>query len=279
VPYTRGREVSRPAHDILAEIQTLADNNIKEVTLLGQNVNSYGKTNGHADEGTDFPALLRSVSTIVGIERIRFTTSHPKDLSEDLMRTFQEIDKLCPHFHLPVQSGSNRILKRMNRKYTIESYTDKVNTLRSFQPDIALTTDIIVGFPGETEEDFAATMDLLHTIRFHSSFSFKYSDRPNAKSISFDNKVEEAEKSKRLQRLQAAQDAITLERNQEYIGRQLRVMVEGQSKAAAGQLSGRSETNHIVNFDGDRLQPGETVEVMITEGLLHSLRGMLVQPG
>ncbi len=279
VPYTRGREVSRPVHDILAEIQTLADNNIKEVTLLGQNVNSYGKTNGQAGEATDFPALLRSVSTIAGIERIRFTTSHPKDLSEDLMRTFQEIDKLCPHFHLPVQSGSNRILKRMNRKYTIESYIDKVKTLRSFRPDIALTTDIIVGFPGETEEDFDATMDLLQTVRFHSSFSFKYSDRPNAKSISFDNKVEEAEKSKRLQRLQAAQDAITLERNQEYVGRKLRVMVEGQSKAASGQLSGRSETNHVVNFDGDRLKPGETVEVMITEGLLHSLRGVLVQPG
>jgi len=279
VPYTRGREVSRPVHDILAEIQTLADNNIKEVTLLGQNVNSYGKTNGQAGEATDFPALLRSVSTIAGIERIRFTTSHPKDLSEDLMRTFQEIDKLCPHFHLPVQSGSNRILKRMNRKYTIEAYIDKVNTLRSFRPDIALTTDIIVGFPGETEEDFAATMALLQTIRYHAAFSFKYSDRPNAKAVSFASKVEETEKSKRLQRLQAAQDAITRARNQEYIGRKLSVMVEGQSKAAAGQLSGRSETNHIVNFNGDRLKPGETVAVTITEGLLHSLRGILAQPG
>ena len=274
VPYTRGREVSRPALDILAEIETLADNGIKEVTLLGQNVNSYGKTNGRAD-AVDFPGLLRAVSAISGIERVRFTTSHPKDLSEELMRTFQEIDKLCPHFHLPVQSGSNRILKSMNRKYTIEAYIDKVNTLRSFRPDIALTTDIIVGFPGETEEDFEATMALLQTIRYHSAFSFKYSDRPNAKSIAFANKVEETEKAQRLKKLQTAQDAITLERNQEYIGKKLAVMVEGESKAASGQLSGRSETNHIVNFDGNGLERGATVTVTITEGLLHSLRGVL----
>jgi tRNA-2-methylthio-N6-dimethylallyladenosine synthase len=242
---------------------------------LGQNVNSYGKTGEQTAKGTDFPALLRRVAAVEGIERIRFTTSHPKDLSRELMRTFQEIDKLCPHFHLPVQSGANRILKRMNRKYTVESYIDQVNTLRSFRPDIALTTDIVVGFPGETEEDFAATMDLVEMIRFHSAFSFKYSDRPNAKSASFTNKVTEPEKIDRLQRLQARQDAITLERNREYVGRQLRVMVEGQSKAAAGQMGGRSETNHIVNFNGDNLLPGETVVVTITEGLLHSLRGVL----
>jgi tRNA-2-methylthio-N6-dimethylallyladenosine synthase len=274
VPYTRGREVSRPTEDILAEIATLADNGIKEVTLLGQNVNSYGKTNGRAD-AVDFPGLLRAVSAISGIERVRFTTSHPKDLSEELMLTFQEIDKLCPHFHLPVQSGSNRILKSMNRKYTIETYIDKVNSLRSFRPDIALTTDIIVGFPGETEEDFAATLALLQEIRYHSAFSFKYSDRPNAKSVSFANKVTEPDKSARLKKLQAAQDAITLERNREYIGKTLPVMVEGESKAASGQMSGRSETNHIVNFDGHGLKRGDTVLVTISEGLLHSLRGVL----
>jgi tRNA-2-methylthio-N6-dimethylallyladenosine synthase len=278
VPYTRGREISRPPDDIVAEITALAARGIKEVTLLGQNVNSYGKTGAQADAGFDFPALLRRVAAIQGIERIRFTTSHPKDLSRELMQTFQQIDKLCPHFHLPVQSGSNRILKRMNRKYTVESYKDLVNALRSFRPDIALTTDIIVGFPGETEEDFCATMSLLETVRFHSAFSFKYSDRPNAKSASFTNKVSEAEKTDRLKRLQGRQDVITLERNREFVGWKLKVMVEGQSKAADGQMSGRSATNHIVNFNGNGLLPGETVLVTITEALLHSLRGELTTP-
>jgi tRNA-2-methylthio-N6-dimethylallyladenosine synthase len=279
VPYTRGREISRPPDDIVAEITALAANGIKEVTLLGQNVNSYGKTGARAAVGIDFPALLHRVAAVSGIERIRFTTSHPKDLSRKQMQTFQEIDKLCPHFHLPVQSGSNRVLKRMNRKYTVEAYIDQVNALRSFRHDIALSTDIIVGFPGETDEDFNATMDLLETVRFHSAFSFKYSDRPNAKSASFTNKVSEPEKTDRLKLLQARQDVITLERNREYVGRRLSVMVEGQSKAAAGQMSGRSETNHIVNFDGNGLRPGETVLVTITEGLLHSLRGVLTTPG
>lgn len=278
VPYTRGREVSRPAGDILAEISLLAGSGVKEVTLLGQNVNSYGKVGGTGAGEMDFPDLLRAVTKIAGIERIRFITSNPRDLSEKLMAAFAELDKLCPHFHLPVQSGSNRILKRMNRKYTVESYLEKVVALRGYRPDIALTTDIIVGFPGETDTDFEATMQLLETVRFHSAFSFKYSDRPNARSVSFANKVPEQEKSQRLSKLQTRQDEITLARNREYIGRQETVLVEGDSKAAAGQYRGRTGSNHIVNFNADYLvPPGDLVEVLIKEGLQHSLRGRVLE--
>jgi len=275
VPHTRGREISRPAEDVLSEIKFLAENGVKEVTLLGQNVNSYnGLLSSRSLNGANknFPALLRMAAKVEGIERLRFTTSHPKDLSEELIVCFAEIEKLCPHFHLPVQSGSNRILKRMNRKYTIDTYLEKVDMLRSIRPDIALTTDIIVGFPGETREDFDATMNLLETIRFHSAFSFKYSDRPMAKAAAFNEKVSEPEKSWRLQKLQARQDEITLEKNNEFVGKQITVMVEGLSKTAR-QWSGRAGTNHIVNFSAQGLMPGEMVKVTIEEGCLHSLRG------
>jgi len=273
VPYTRGREVSRPVQDILAEITDLAHQGITEVTLLGLNVNSYGQSFNNSDKKSSFPALLRSVAEIKGIQRIRFTTSHPKDLSEELMQCFAEIDKLCPHFHLPVQSGANRILKKMNRKYTIEMYLAKVEALQQICPGIAITTDIIVGFPGETDEDFEATMQLLEKVRFHGAYSFKYSDRPLAKSTSYDDKVPEEIKSARLFRLQTRQDEINLERNSEYIGSCQEVMVEGRSKNTDGQWSGRTRTNHIVNFPAADLQPGQLVTVQIREGLLHSLRG------
>jgi tRNA-2-methylthio-N6-dimethylallyladenosine synthase len=276
VPYTRGREVSRPVQDIIAEITALIKQGVTEVTLLGQNVNSYGQSVGNGDEKSDFPALLKAVAEIEGIKRLRFTTSHPKDLSEELMQCFAEIDKLCPHFHLPVQSGSNRILKKMNRKYTIETYLTKVKTLQKICPGIAITTDIIVGFPGETDEDFEATMELLETVRFHGAYSFKYSDRPLAKSTSYDDKVEEEVKSARLSRLQARQDEINLARNREYIGSCQEVMVEGQSKNADGQWCGRTTTNHIVNFPASDLESGQLIKVRILEGLLHSLRGELV---
>ncbi len=258
VPYTRGREISRKFEDIVHEIEHLANSGIREVTLLGQNVNSYGRDRSGKQHHT-FPDLLQAVAGIDGIKRIRFTTSHPKDLSEELMRCFAELDKLCPHFHLPVQSGSNKILKKMNRKYTVESYLDKVRKLKEYRPDIALTTDIIVGFPGETDKDFGATMELLDTVRFHGAFSFKYSDRPHAKSSSLIEKVPEEEKSVRLNQLQARQEEITQERHREYIGSIMEVMVEGESKSAAGQWSGRTTTNHIVNFDSPAiLIPGQT---------------------
>jgi tRNA-2-methylthio-N6-dimethylallyladenosine synthase len=276
VPYTRGREVSRTPHDILTEIADLARNGVKEVTLLGQNVNSYGQSFENNNSSSSFADLLHDVAKLEEIERIRFTTSHPKDLSDELMKCFADIPKLCPHFHLPVQSGSNRILKKMNRKYTIENYLEKVATLKEICPGIVLTTDIIVGFPGETDADFEATMHLLETVRFHGAFSFKYSDRPLARSTSFNDKVEEDVKSARLSRLQVRQDEINLERNNEYVGTTQEVMVEGLSKTADGQWSGRNRTNHIVNFQATDLKIGQTVRVLIKEGLRNSLRGELV---
>ena len=276
VPYTRGREVSRPVQDILAEIKDLADQGITEITLLGQNVNSYGQSLKNGDEKSAFPALLHAVAEIEGIKRLRFTTSHPKDFSEELMQCFTGIAKLCPHFHLPVQSGSNRILKKMNRKYTIETYLAKVEALQKICPGIAITTDIIVGFPGETDEDFEATMQLLEKMRFRGAYSFKYSDRPLAKSTSYDDKVPEQVKSARLARLQARQDEINLAHNREYIGSCVEVMVEGRSKNTDGQWSGRTTTNNIVHFPASDLKPGQLVTVKILEGLVHSLRGEMV---
>ena len=276
VPYTRGRETSRPPEDIIAEISILAEQGVKEVTLLGQNVNSYGKAAVGIHQYISFPELLRKVAAVDGIERVRFTTSHPKDLSPELIECFATIEKLCPHFHLPVQSGSNRILKQMNRKYTIEQYHEKIEILRRVRPDIVLTTDIIVGFPGEKEEDFQATLQLLDTVRYHGAFSFKYSDRPQAKAVAFDNKIDEPVKSERLRILQERQNAISLRKNREYEGSVQLVMVEGESRSGDGQWSGRTMGNIIVNFDGPALSPGQEVHVRITEGLLHSLRGEII---
>jgi tRNA-2-methylthio-N6-dimethylallyladenosine synthase len=279
VPYTRGREISRRPEDVVAEVRHLAAGGVREVTLLGQNVNSYGNDQPPAAR-TGFAALLRQVAAIDGIERIRFTTSNPKDLSEELMRCFAELDKLCHHFHLPVQSGSNAILKRMNRRYSIEHYLEKVARLRGYCPDIALTTDIIVGFPGETEQDFQATMDLVETVRYHSAFSFKYSSRPPAKSCQFADTVSREEKERRLAVLQDRLTHITLERHSEYVGRRLELMVEGESRTGDGQWSGRSGTNHIVNFPCPHtLMPGQLVTVTVREACLHSLRGEMVKEG
>lgn len=276
VPYTRGREVSRDAGEILAEVGHLAAGGVKEVTLLGQNVNSYGNDHPPA-ERTAFAELLSQVARIEGIERIRFTTSNPKDLSEELMRRFADTEKLCPHFHLPVQSGSNRVLKKMNRKYTIESYLDKVERLRGYCRKIALTTDIIVGFPGETDEDFQATMELLERVRYHGAFSFKYSSRPPARSCEFAETVDEDEKAVRLAALQQRQKDITMERNREYIGGTLELMVEGESRAARGQWAGRSRYNQTVNFNcSTPLLPGQLVRVVIEEACYNSLRGKLL---
>ena len=276
VPYTRGREISRSPEDIISEITHLAQQGVKEVTLLGQNVNSYGKVSNGSLQYIPFPDLLKQVSAIDGIKRVRFTTSHPKDLSPELIECFAAVEKLCPHFHLPVQSGSNSILKRMNRKYTIEQYLKKIESLQAVRPDISLTTDIIVGFPGEKDEDFYATMELLEKVRFHGAFSFKYSDRPQAKSVDFDNKIDEHTKTERLRILQKRQNDISLQRNKEYEDSVQPVMVEGESKNGEGQWSGRTMSNIIVNFDSPTLSPGEEVNVKITEGLLHSLRGVIV---
>ena len=247
VPYTRGREVSRKVKDIVDEVKVLVDSGIKEITLLGQNVNSYGKTNqvDPDNENYNFADLLKDVSEIDGLVRLRFTTSNPKDLTDQLMQCFRDIKNLCPQFHLPVQAGSDSTLQRMNRKYTVAQYLDKVNKLHEYCPEIALTTDVIVGFPGETEADFAGTMELLETVRFHGSFSFKYSDRPGTRASQFEEKVDEQVKSERLARFQKRQDEISLERNREYVGTISQVMIE---EVGTDTSKGRTETNHIVHF-------------------------------
>lgn len=275
VPYTRGREVSRSANDIIEEVQVLANQGVKEITLLGQNVNSYGRTNSVSDQKNDydFTDLLHGVARVKGLERLRFTTSNPKDLTERLISCFSEIPILCPQFHLPVQAGSDRVLKRMNRKYTIAEYLVLVEKLRQHRPEIVITTDMIVGFPGETDEDFEQTMELLEKVRFHGSFSFKYSDRPGTASLKLDGKVDEKVKSERLARFQKRQDEICLEQNQLYVGRKVKVMVEG---FGGNSLKTRSETNHLVHIENDAEIPvGEIVLAKIVHAGKHSLKGEL----
>jgi tRNA-2-methylthio-N6-dimethylallyladenosine synthase len=276
VPYTRGREVSRSVTDITDEVRLLVQGGIREITLLGQNVNSYGQTNqvSPANSGYCFADLLKEVSNIAGLERLRFTTSNPKDLNDELIECFGTLDNLCPQFHLPVQAGSDRVLKRMNRKYTIDSYLNQVDKLRKQCPEIALSTDIIVGFPGETEEDFQGTMELLENVRFHGSFSFKYSDRPGTRASSFTEKVDEKVKSARLARFQSRQDEISLERNREYLGKSKEVMLE---QCGADSAKGRTTTNHIVHFNqAVKAQPGDTISAEIIFAGQHSLQGRLL---
>ncbi len=279
VPYTRGREVSRKTSDILDEVKVLVNEGVKEITLLGQNVNSYGKTNKVHPENKNysFSDLLRDVAELPGLKRLRFTTSNPRDLTEELMVCFRDIDILCPQFHLPVQAGSDSVLKRMNRRYSVADYLEKVAKLREFCPDIALTTDIIVGFPGETEEDFAGTMRLLETVRYHGSFSFKYSDRPGTRASTFDKKlqVDEDVKSQRLSRFQARQDEISLERNREYLGKTKTIMIEESSEKGA---RGRTDTNHIVHLPhtAGLPGPGSFIDVKIVHAGNHSLRGEIL---
>ncbi|MCW5201797.1 MAG: tRNA (N6-isopentenyl adenosine(37)-C2)-methylthiotransferase MiaB [Candidatus Electrothrix communis] len=271
VPKTRGREISRPVADILEEVRLLIARGIKEITLLGQNVNSYGCTNAVAEDPTGFADLLKMVAEIPGVQRLRFTTSNPQDLSTELMQCFRDLPNLCPQFHLPVQAGSNAVLKKMHRKYTREMYLEKVAELRSYCPDIAICTDVIVGFPGETEEDFTQTMDLLETVRFHGSYSFKYSDRPHTRSADFTDKVDEQIKKERLQRFQSRQDAISLERNQEFLGKTVEVMVES---CAPSRAQGRTGSNHIVHFTSPTdLLPGDLTLITITHAGHHSLKG------
>jgi tRNA-2-methylthio-N6-dimethylallyladenosine synthase len=270
VPYLRGPEESRPIRDILEEVGKLADYGIKEVTLLGQNVNSYGQANSGR---TPFSLLLRMIGQVKGIERIRFTTSHPKDLSDDLMQCFADVEALCEHIHLPVQSGSDKILKRMNRGYNREQYLDKVDRLRNIRPDISITSDVIVGFPGETDESFEATIALMRKVRFDNLFSFKYSEREGTAAVGLDGKVPEEIKRERLQYLQNLQEQHTLERNKTLEGRTEAILVEGTSKNSEHDITGRTRSNKIVNFRGRKDLIGETVSVLITKAYLHSLRG------
>ena len=290
VPYVRGRETSRHPDAIINEIRQLAGSGLKEVTLLGQNVNSYGKKEGLCS----FTELLSRISQIEQLLRIRFTTSHPKDFDEDLINSFRSNEKLCDHIHLPVQSGSNRVLKRMNRKYTKELYLDKVAKLRDTCPDIAITSDIIVGFPGESETDFDETLDLIRTIEFDGLFAFKYSDRPNAPAAKFEEKVSDQQMKERLQILLDLQETLTKKKNQALVGRCLQILAEGFSKRQSSgnlnhphqavQWTGRTSTNKIVNFcqggspgSCDGITPGQLVNVKIEKAYSHSLWGQAVE--
>ncbi|MCX5830722.1 MAG: tRNA (N6-isopentenyl adenosine(37)-C2)-methylthiotransferase MiaB [Deltaproteobacteria bacterium] len=274
VPYLRGPEESREFADIVREVENLAAQGVKEVILLGQNVNSYGQT---LRIKADFASLLRTIAAVGGIERIRFTTSHPKDISPELIRCFEEVDILCEHIHLPVQSGSDKVLRDMNRRYTKADYLQKVAALRAACPDISITSDVIVGFPGETDADFAETIDLLDKIRFDNLFSFKYSEREGTAAAKFDNKVSERVKSARLKSLQLLQEQHTLAKNRSMLGKILDVLVEKRSKGSAGEVMGRTRTNKIVNFAGGSELVGKTLPVFITHAYQHSLHGELLQ--
>lgn len=272
VPMVRGGERSRPSDEIVREVASLVECGVREVTLLGQNVNSYGQ--GVAEE-LDFAGLLRRVAQVEGLLRIRFTTSHPKDLSLSLMQCFADIEPLCPHIHLPVQSGSDRILKRMKRGYTREHYLRLVKELKAIREDVAVSSDMIVGFPGENEEDFQGSLSLLEEVRFDALFSFKYSDRPQTAASRLDGKVEEKVKLQRLQTLQSLQERITFEKNEVQVGQTTRVLVEGPSQVGGSQLSGRTPQNRVVNFQGTPELVGEEIPVLISAGHAHSLEGVV----
>ncbi|MBR2735818.1 MAG: tRNA (N6-isopentenyl adenosine(37)-C2)-methylthiotransferase MiaB [Firmicutes bacterium] len=274
VPYTRGREVSRRPEDILAEVRKLSSEGVKEITLLGQNVNSYGKAD-HFD--CSFSDLLYQIAEVDGIERLRFMTSHPKDVPDSLIRAFAECDKLCGHIHLPVQAGSDRVLKRMNRRYTKEKYLGILDRLREADPDIAVTTDIIVGFPGETEEDFQETLDLVRRARFDSAFTFLYSIREGTPAENYPDQIPDEIKHDRFDRLVDTLNAITAEKNAAYKGRIERVLIEGRSsRGGEGTCSGRTESFKLVNFACDESRAGQFADVKITETGTFSLYGELV---
>jgi tRNA-2-methylthio-N6-dimethylallyladenosine synthase len=279
VPYVRGRERSRKPQSIVEEVSLLAGSGVREVTLLGQNVNSYGQKEGQIS----FSQLLARINEINGIRRIRFATSHPKDLSLDLIYAIRDLDKVCNHLHLPVQSGSNKILKKMNRGYTKEKYIDRILNLKKECKDIALSTDIIVGFPSETRDDFNDTMNLLREIEFDSIFAFAYSNRSSAPAARFPNQVKEKEKLDRLNNLLELQDYYTTKKNKALIGKTLKILVEGksvkkrdgfeQTQGALDQMTGRTESNKIVHFPSRHAKIGDIINIRIEQAYPHSLWG------
>ncbi|MDO4545063.1 MAG: tRNA (N6-isopentenyl adenosine(37)-C2)-methylthiotransferase MiaB [Bacillota bacterium] len=283
VPYTRGREKSRSPLEIILEVKQLVADGVKEVTLLGQNVNSYrGK---HDDSGNicgsdpiqtwDFADLIYALNSIDGLERIRFMTSHPKDLSDKLIRAFVDCKKLCNYIHLPIQSGSSRILQAMNRKYTREQYLELVRKLREAVPRITISTDIIVGFPGETEEDFQQTLSLVREVKYDSAFTFLYSMRPGTPAAKYDDQIPEDVKHERFNRLVDAVNDASMEKNSAYVGRMEKVLVDGASKKDENTLTGRTEGFKLVDFSGDMSLTGQLIDVEITEGKTFSLRGRI----
>ncbi len=273
VPYVRGRERSRKSEDILNEIKELVKSGCTEISLLGQNVNSYGKD---LDEGIDFADLIRMVNDIDGVERIRFMTSHPKDLSDKLITAMKECGKVCKQLHLPVQAGSNRILKEMNRKYTREEYLEKIEKIKKEIPGIALSTDIIVGFPTETNEDFEDTLDILRRVEYDNIFSFIYSRREGTPAAKLDFVLTDEEIHKNFNRLLEVQNEISKRKNEAYVGRVERILVDGASKTDKTMMSGRTDSSKIVNFKGDASLTGKYVDVKITEARTWSLNGELI---
>ena len=274
VPYTRGRERSRDVESILREVRDLRDKGFKEVTLLGQNVNSYKLENLEGLDSLDFPALLRRVAEEVPTMRVRFTTSHPKDMSDETLKVIAEVPNVCKHIHLPVQSGSDRILKLMNRKYTREWYMDRVHAIRRIIPDCALSTDIFVGYHSETEEDHQLSLDLMREVGYDSAFMFKYSERPGTyASKHLPDNVSEEEKIRRLNELIALQTEMSAIQNKKDEGKEFDVLVEGFSKRSREQLCGRTEQNKMVVFDKGTHHIGETVRVRITGSTSATLLG------
>lgn len=274
VPYVRGRERSRKSEDIIKEIEELVSQGYKEITLLGQNVNSYGKG---LEEDIDFSGLLRKVNEVKGLERVRFMTSHPKDLSDDVIMAIKECDKLCEQVHLPVQSGSSRILKEMNRHYDREYYLDLVKKIKSEIPDVTLTTDIIIGFPGETEEDFLDTLSLCEEVGYDSAFTFIYSRRNHTPADKMENQIPDDIKHDRFNRLVEAINKKVVIKNKEYEGKVVEVLVEGPSKNDETKLTGRTRNGKLVNFAGDEKLVGELVNLKIVRAQPFSLIGEIVE--
>ena len=273
VPYTRGEEVSRPLDDVLTEVAGLADQGVKEVTLLGQNVNAYRGRMGETPELADFALLLDCVHDMPGIERIRYTTSHPKEFTQRLLDAYARLPKLVNHLHLPVQHGSDRILAAMKRGYTAVEYKSTIRKLRAVRPGVSLSSDFIVGFPGETEDDFTRLLALIDDVGFDSSFSFVYSARPGTPAAALADDTPQAVKLERLRRLQARIEQQARAISAARVGTRQRVLVEGPSKKDAAELMGRTECNRIVNFKGMPRLVGRMVDITITEAFAHSLRG------
>ena len=275
VPYTRGEEISRPLEDVLAEIGVLAKQGVREINLLGQNVNAY---RGQMEDGeiADFSLLLHAVAAIEGIDRLRFTTSHPMEFTEELIEAFAEIPQLVNHLHLPVQSGSNAILKAMKRGHVVDDYKEIIRKLREVRPDICLSSDFIIGFPGETDEEFEETMRFIDEIGFDLSFSFIYSARPGTPAAEFPDDVPLEVKKERLERFQNRINEMSNEIAEKMIGTTQTVLVEGQSKKNPLQMQGRTENNRVVNFIGHPRLTGQFVDVFIAESLPNSLRGRMI---
>jgi tRNA-2-methylthio-N6-dimethylallyladenosine synthase len=277
VPYTRGEEVSRPLDDVLTEVAELAAQNVKEVTLLGQNVNAYRGTTADG-EIADFAQLLEYAAEIPGIERLRYTTSHPREFTPRLIEAYEKLPQLVSHVHLPVQSGSDRVLAAMKRGYTVLEYKSIVRRLRSARPQISISSDFIVGFPGETEADFEATLKLIDEVRFDSSFSFIYSARPGTPAAELPDELPHGVKLERLQSVQERIERQAQAISTSLVGTNQRVLVEGRSKRNPAELAGRTDNNRMVNFEGPERLVGAFVDVTITAALPHSLRGALAQP-